>query len=345
MPSLALLALLVLATRRAPAEERVPIRATYSAPSACPCSEELVRQVLARSDRLRVAHGDELARELVFEISSVEDGYRGTFALSVGAGTTDRRAVAAEDCAEVVRALGLIAALAIDPQARLEFEPRNAEASADAPAPVTPPPASPAAPPPVAAAVPGPAPRRNTPSQSLSGAVGLRLEMATGLGSILVLVPRAVSDITLPREVRLALSVGGTRSVVQRDRVSTALTLATARLELCVPAVQRAMVLAPCGGLDIGRLWARPSQDSELDQMEEDSRLWLAPLVGLRLAWSPAREPTGTRLEAETILAAIWPTIRGDYYFRSNEEMVRVHEVPVVAGFLGVGLGLRFGDR
>jgi hypothetical protein len=94
-----------------------PIRITFKAPEGCPSESVFAGEIQARTARARLAAQDEKARTFHVVIEKKKKQRHGTLRIEDTSGGTDVREISAEKCSEVVSALALIAALAIDPQA------------------------------------------------------------------------------------------------------------------------------------------------------------------------------------------------------------------------------------
>jgi hypothetical protein len=118
---------------------REPIRLAYRSEGLCPSGEQFFSDVRARTDKIRPATGSELARTLNVEVEEGPSESRGSLSMAGTDGTTSStRTVRAKTCRDVMTALALVAALAIDPEARTSpLSPLVA--SADAGPPLVPP--------------------------------------------------------------------------------------------------------------------------------------------------------------------------------------------------------------
>jgi hypothetical protein len=93
-----------------------PIRVQYRAPESCPDAAWFEAQILARTQRVRLAAMGEPARTIDV---AIEEGERTVGRLSIR-GRDDavtKREVAGDDCNEVASALALVTALVVDPDA------------------------------------------------------------------------------------------------------------------------------------------------------------------------------------------------------------------------------------
>jgi hypothetical protein len=149
---------ILLVPRGGRADDREPVRVEFRAPAACPDEAAFFAQMQARTARVRRAAPGEDAR--VYDVTIVAEarGFVGRLVLHERARTSHARQVAASECADVIVALALIGALAVDP---------NAD-SAPIPLPPAPsgPPAPPAGTPPAATTSSAAAARSETPAAS-----------------------------------------------------------------------------------------------------------------------------------------------------------------------------------
>lgn len=131
----------VLVPRLAGAQvEREPIRASVLPGSVCASARELEAAVIARTPRARIAEPGEPAR--TFHVSTRREGLAivGRLAVEDSSGRGSPRVLTASSCRELVDALALVAALAVDPRAK-EAAP-VAPAAPAAPSSGPPPPSS-----------------------------------------------------------------------------------------------------------------------------------------------------------------------------------------------------------
>src|SRR5690349_8904300 len=114
------------AEHQARADEPVePIRVQLSTRQGCGNEGELLRAVLARTARARAAQPSEAARILRMEITS-DDAQRklvGELSIIDPAApheSSEKRSISSDSCRELLDALALFAALAVDPEASTE---------------------------------------------------------------------------------------------------------------------------------------------------------------------------------------------------------------------------------
>lgn len=97
------------------------VRVEYRAPKGCPTEDWAIQRISARTDLFRRVLGPARARTFAIDITESGAGYTGTLTITDPGDTrgTSRR-IEAKSCDEVTDGLALIAALTIDPQAKLD---------------------------------------------------------------------------------------------------------------------------------------------------------------------------------------------------------------------------------
>jgi hypothetical protein len=125
-------------------EAPTPIRVVFDAPADCSTGEAFYQGVRSRTDRVRRAETGETGTELGVRVTKTAGKVHGELLLTGENGESDRRVVDGETCDEVVEALSLTAALALDPTARVSpavvAPPAKPPEAATAPCPTCPPP-------------------------------------------------------------------------------------------------------------------------------------------------------------------------------------------------------------
>jgi hypothetical protein len=119
-----------------------PVRFEYRAPAGCPDAEAFVNRVQARTARARLGAAEELARTFVVEVRADASGASAQLSFTDSRGAPVVRAVRGETCDEVVSAIALVTALAIEagpteanaPVESTQTEPRSGVAPAPEPA-------------------------------------------------------------------------------------------------------------------------------------------------------------------------------------------------------------------
>jgi hypothetical protein len=307
------------------AENVTPVRLRYQASSGCAGERGFFEQVTARTQRVRLAKPSERATVLHVSIREVPGGLAGSIELRGDEGTTSAREVKAQSCDQVVAALAIMAALAIDPDASTEPLPKPR------PAPKPPPPKP--APQPVVK----PAPTEPAPSLRSHWKVGISLAALAGVFDDSVLAVRPFVE--LAREGRPAwgytVRLSGARfeSKFTRSEGTGEFALYSGRLEPC-PAHLRAwepVWISACLVLDAGWLEAR---GADVTPRQSVSRFWLAAgptaRVELRVLEILALEASGE---------LFFPFVR-DRFFVGKD--ATVHRTPAVGGGGAIGLGVFF---
>jgi hypothetical protein len=219
-------------------EPTEPIRVEYRAPASCPDADSFTARMRARTDRPRPAAAGEAARTFVVSITTTGPSFAGRLLIRDPDGAEGSRTVRGATCDEVVEALALFAALAVDPLA------------STSPRPI--PPAPRPTPRAVSSGAPEPRPPTRTPAPGESRWVwsaGADAEIATGVAptplasvAVLLAVERERQGAWSPA-VRLAL--GGTRdSLLGADQTLTSYAWAHAALSMTPTEWAPAEVLA-----------------------------------------------------------------------------------------------------
>ncbi len=94
-----------------------PLAVAYEAPDGCPTSSAFFREVSARTTRARAAQPNERARVMHVVVTKRGEEHSGRLWIEDASTASTARSVSGKTCAEVVGALALIGALAVDPRA------------------------------------------------------------------------------------------------------------------------------------------------------------------------------------------------------------------------------------
>jgi hypothetical protein len=353
----------------APASAQVePIRLTYRAYASCPTEGRFVREVTARTERARVATPGEAARAFLVTVTPETGTIRGLLSITSLGGSVSRREVTGDTCSEVVSALALITALAIDPSAATApnpLGPSPAPAGEEgviqgAPVVVPPDPALPTTAPagavtPAVQRPPAPPPERpadRAPAIVSAPATGStdRLRWAVGgEGHVLAgLVPAlgfgggGFVDVTgtqhghLVPSFRVAAFVADAR-VAFSSVVGATIDWFVARLEACPVrfAWTREWALSACAALDAGVI---RSNGSGLTFQVADDQPWFAGAAIGRMSWSP---PGDFFVEAGGGVTV--QVTRYSFYFeRSGVPQAPFQRIPLLGATLDVDAGYRF---
>jgi hypothetical protein len=316
---------MIVASATGRAADVTSVRLRYAAARDCADERGFFEQVSARTQRVRLANSSEPATALVVSIRELPGGFAGKLELRSDEGATSAREVKAASCDQVVAALAIMAALAIDPDASTEPIPKPRPA--------------PRPPPPKPAAEPAPRPTPVAPEGSLFShwKAGVSLSLLAGVFDEPVLAVRPFVE--LAREGRsawgYALRLSGARfqSEVSRSEGTGEFTLFSGRLEGC-PVHFRAwepVWISACLAFDGGWLEARGAD--------------VTPRQSVTRSWFAAGETTRIERRLLEILAlelsgeVFFPFVRDRFFVGSD---ATVHRTPVVFGGGAIGLGVFF---
>lgn len=322
-----------------------PIAVEYEAPPDCPGRDAFFGEITARTPRARAARPGEKARVMRVTITKRGEAHAGRLVVEDETGASSPREVSATRCGEVVGALGLVAALAVDPRA--SSAPRPEPTATPETTPAEPPPTpgapetkpAPAPPPPTPTGPPGPAPTPEGPPSAR------RARLAAGAGAEASAIAEAVLAFRVFGEIALATREGPpapslrlalARSLdVERSPAIGSATLrwTTGSLDLCPIglAIGRTLAALPCAGLTVGVLDA--SGDG-VDGAASRSRPWIAPDAHARLVWAPA-----PLFSVDLEGGAVFPLLRESFFFLPG---VPVYEAPPVAALGRANVALHF---
>jgi len=300
----------VLAPAVANAQVPRPFTLDYQGIASCPSEVELLAEVQRRAphaERVATAPDEVNAR---LRVTALGERYRGTADIETNDGTTHREVEAAE-CAEVMRALALILAIALDSDAstsRLQASP-----------PVEPPKTA--------------APRLGSSAESLAvwWAAGAGIGLAGGVAPTPAVAETVFLE--LGRGHHPGWSANFRVAGVHAHGSATAragaadFDLLALRLSSCPYRLGATIVLSGCLSFDWGRL--QGSGTNTVAGRATAAR-WLGPgaLVNAALHVLP-----WLRLQLE--LGALLPLARDRFYFGPNET---VHRIPDLAGYGGLNV-------
>jgi len=331
----------------AAADDAEPIRVVFRAHAGCPDEAAFTGQIMARTQRARLAAPGEVARTFSVIITPAGGARsRGKLVIDDPKGPSASRSVSGT-CDEVVSALGLVAALAIDPHA--STAPKLPPAPPSAPPPSAPPrPREPLPPPPRYDALPWWGPISEPLPVIPDPAPPPRWRLAWGFhaGGASAVAPGLAR--TLGGFVEVALDGGGVLSpafrlgmlqadsgaVVVAPGEAARLALAAARVEGCPVRLAPVSWLSfhPCIFFEGGALQA--SGTARVSSVPSTTRPWAEPGVSARVAG----EVVGRAfLEVEGGVG--FPLVRDTFYFAPA---TTAHAVPVAGGFFSGGIGTHF---
>ncbi len=310
-----------------------PVRFDYQAPEGCPDAVSFRNRVGARTNRARMAEPGELARTFAIEVRADPSGATAFLRFIDSRGTPVTRAVRGETCDEVVSAIALVTALAIEAGTVEE----------GAPAPPGPKPEQPAAPPPVNTPAEKPT-KRSPPAptpHALAWLIGAETGVTTWLGPSPTLGIGAFGELgkyagasgrlTLLRATSHALVPLSDQTFRRAD-----FTALVARIEGCPVAVAlgAGFRFVPCLGLGLGAL--EGAGDPENIQEPDTQTIFFADLVPeLRLDWTLA-DSLVFFVEGELGI----PLRRRDFVF--DEPPQPVYSIPALGVGASLGMAVRF---
>lgn len=336
-----------------------PLRVDYRREGACPDGDAFFGAVRARTEKARPATSGEAARTLKVTVAEEARGSRGTLAIVAadGASSTSVREVRAATCDDVVSALALVAALAIDPEARttpVALAPAPSSSALFAPDAgvndAAPPPApsasvsSSARPPNVPAPPPTPSapPPREAPEPAPDKPVSLGVEVGLGAEGSTVLATRPAFSLLLGLDVARdslfspALTLRASRSLAGTAATSAgsaSFVFSNVALEPCPVRFRltEGVALLPCARLAIGYVDAA---GSSITTPSSATRLWGDVGAHARLSLAISRF-----LSLDFNGGLRVPLSRDRYYVEPDATL---YEIPAVLFAFGGDVRLRF---
>jgi hypothetical protein len=332
-----------------------PVEVQFEGPTGCSGAGAFFASLRLRAAHVRAAEGDESRTTLQVRLTRERGRVVGELRTIDGSGASDTRKVQGATCDDVVQALSLTAALALDPTAVLSVSPVEADADAAASTrTATPVAASPPTPgrdktpivekppepvsekpqelAPVPAAI-EPSPPRPVPSFEagagllglalLSGnfSPGIELEVHKNLGHGRVFHPA------------LGLAFVYARNDVLQTPSAAAATLAAAGASACPVRVGASfLTLQPCAAMWGGLL---KTAGRQLTNENSVNRLWLSAGLSLRLL---AFLGHGLSLHLEGGFQS--PLIRRRYFATLRRNVIA--ETPLLSPVVGLGLTYGF---
>lgn len=292
------------------AEEPRRFTLDYQAGASCPDQAELLAEIRRRIPNAERALGG--SPELHARLKVATSGGRQLGSIDVDGleGFTHREVEAAE-CAEVVRALALILAIALDPDSE---SPTDVTVGPTKPSQVVP----------------------NRIGPALSGP-GLRWAAGASVGFSGGVAPGAVLSEALFVELRRGLDPGWSAHVrlegVHAHGAATAdagtanFDLLALRVASCPYRVGVNLAVSGCASFDWGRL---QGSGSHTRAAHSESATWVGPgaFVAAELSVLP-------RLRLQLELGGLVPLVRDSFYFGPTET---VHRIPDLAGFGALNL-------
>ncbi len=327
--------LLLLAQRAGAEEERVAL--DYHAPDECPGKAAFESEVRART--AKVKFGAE-GRRFRVVVDRGESGGAGTLSIREGDAAPSERTLSGAACDEVVSALALVAALAVDPLASTaprselvlpaEPEPEPEPAPAPKPEPAKAPVERVSSPP-----RPSPKPAR-APAEPTQFRAGLRADLVSGpapkpllAGGFELFLHRK----TLLGESGLGLGFFAAQTGVGGPDLETArFRWLVGRVALCPLGAGRPLYYHLCAASDLGALHA---EGLAIYQPEARTRLW-ADAGAVAVAGCEF----GPHWYAGLAAGALVNLTRDRFFFEAPPRPETVYDVPFATFFAGAGLGL-----
>lgn len=370
---------IVLAARSTLAADTEPVRVRFEAPDGCPGEAAFLEQVRARTAKARVAAAGEKAR--TFAVRLMQEGrlIRGRLAIEEPASQTEIREVTGERCAEVVSALALITALAVDPQASTAPPARLPTAPPVANSPTVPMgssgaapggSSSPAAPPPPRAQLPPNHPAPYLPPRSWADldvfplpvvpgspaddsprwrfSVGIEVAALGGFAPLLASGSALYLEAARDGEGVLAFAPSIRLAAIQADsgyvgpaQGGARFQLRMGRAELCPVRVRflPGVSIAPCTTFEVGAIFAEGWGSGGSGSSQ---RPWVAPGLGGRVRWAITEE-----IELQIAGGGSLPLVRDTFFIAVPDTFsltpdIDVHAVPAATGWLAGGVGVHF---
>ncbi|MBK7535160.1 MAG: hypothetical protein IPI49_07235 [Myxococcales bacterium] len=291
------------------------LRLEYAAPPQCPAAAE-VRAHLTQRIRLTGQH--------LVRMSLVSAGDRVVGRLWLDEDERSQREISGARCEDVVHALALIAALALDRAGAGAAPPAGLAPAPDPPAPPAPPPARR----PASAAAPRSSTAREPRWQWHALTAGL---LTRGVSPKPMVAALAGARVERRRLFHgwLAVAIGAHTSATEQGEVSFLWT--TARGGLCWNLDPEDLWAELCADVDVGRLRVEAAHAVRATTAR---RLWLGAGGHVGLAW-----PKTSRAFVQLQAGLLAPLLRDHVYLTPN---VNVHTTPAVVPWTTLGVGVRF---
>jgi hypothetical protein len=312
-----------------------PVRFEYRAPVGCPDAEAFVSRVQARTSRARLGAPGELARTFAVEVRVEAGGVSARLTFTDSRGASVVRAVRGETCDEVVSAIALVTALAIEagttePSAPAEGAPTPShDEGAREPEPVAAPPRQRAL--------------RKPEPNVVVGSLGAETGVTTWLGPSPTLGVGVFGEVGTYAGASGRLTLLGTASstLVENEEVPGTYRRANfnallARIEGCpvVAVLGSGFRVLPCVGVGLGAL--RGAGEERSVRPPKSSTIFWADLVPtLRLDWTLSDSLV---FFGQGELGV--PLVRHDFVFDGPRQ--QVFHVPAVGVGATLGMAWRF---
>jgi hypothetical protein len=325
----------------------LPLRLDYVAPASCPAAGDFLDEMQARTSLARIARPGEEAIDLEVRIARRGAASEGHLVLGRGADRVDRR-ITSTSCEEVVSALALVTALALDPNASLAPKPAPKPVPRPTPDPTVeepqPPPGKPP-PPPRSAPIFPPAPPASTEPGAASRAPSFPWLVGARALVDVASVPRVLFGGGAFAErpfaawwrpsIRLGLDVSGTGGF-DAGPGGVWFLKALVRVQGCGFAVRLGSQasLAPCIEIQGGVLHAEGELQGSLKYTRDTNLGWLAGGIVPRVDVDAG--PVVVDLQG----GPVFPAVRQSFLFATPSYPIGA--VAPVTWTFSIGLGGRF---
>jgi hypothetical protein len=296
----------------AKADERRRFAVDYRGPASCPTEGALLAEVRRRAPTAEPASSGPREVSAQLSVGVIGGRHHGTIDIESRDGATHRE-VEATECTEVVRALALILAIAIDPDA---VSPAPDPARSVAPEAL-------GLPPPRSASV-----ARSVPLWwAAGGSIGLAGGVAPSPSFTQALSAELRHGRAAGFSAHVRLSGVHAHGAVSARAGSADFDLLALRIASCPYRVGTVVALTGCASFDFGRLQGRGSRTRA---EQTSSALWFGPgaFIDAEVSVLP-----WFRLQVEG--GALAPLARDSFYFGPAET---VHRIPDLAGYGGLNL-------
>jgi hypothetical protein len=254
-------------------------------------------------------------------IGKIAGGFKGTLELGAAGGPAAPRQVAAADCEQVVSALALMTALAIDPNASTAPVQKKQEPPNQKPERVAAPPSTPQA-----------AVSRRRGASRFRFQLGAALELLAGVAPEPFLLVRPSFEAGTSGDGRWGAAFRVGAGFGNDGSTHAEFSLVSGRLEGCPRfRAAKSLEISLCAAFDAGRLAAT---GVGVTPTERVNRPWFAPGTTARLEWEIL-----DFLEAEAAGEVFVPVMRDRFFVDAGETVGRA---AAVVGGAAIGLGARF---
>ncbi len=314
----------------APADElaiALQVTVAADATAGCPSAASLDAEIRRRAAGAVLR--PDAGRTATVQVTRDGAGYHGAVTISAvdaSVAEAEPRELRAARCDDLVAALTLIAALALDPDAALDAGPPPplVVPSLDLPTLAPPPPP----PPPPIVVTPPAAPRPPTAPRAASLTLGPRLR--SGVAPQVMPAGAVVAHVGLRGPLALMLgAVLGRRTGTSAEGITSTFTLATSTTGACLRGVV-GLEVAACAAIELG--WRRASV-SDQPRAQPADRLWAAIA-----AEAAARWPARGAVFVEVSLSLAVPLLRDEFIVTPGQ---LVHQTGALLPQAGLAVGLR----